>query len=51
MPVRKKRIDRFTLNPVTLGPLVEIDSFNGQRSHMEWVVASGKSFKLIGYRY
>ena len=34
-PVMKKRIDGLTLNPVTLGPPVEVDSFNRQRSHME----------------
>ena len=51
MPVRKKRFDGLTLNPVTLGPPVEIDSFNRQKSHMEWVVASGKFFKLRDYHY
>ena len=35
VPLKKKRIDRSTLNLVTLGPLVVIDSFNRQRSHME----------------
>ena len=47
VPVRKKRIDGLTLNPVTLGPPVEVDSFNRQRSHMEWVIASSKLFELI----
>ena len=51
VPVRKKRIDGLTLNPVTLGPPVEVDSFNRQRSHMEKVVASVKPFKLRGYHY
>ncbi len=49
VPLKKKRIDRLTLNLVTLGPLVEIYSFNRQRSHMEWVVAKGKPFELRGY--
>ena len=45
MPVRKKRIDRLTLHPITLGPHVDLDSIIGQRNHMQWVViVNGKAF-------
>ena len=52
MLVKRKRIDGLSLNPITLGPPVDLKPISRQGSHMKCVViASGIVLKLRGYHY